>query len=178
MTKKYFKRNGFTLIELLVVIAIIGVLATIVLVSLNGARVKARDARRKSDMKQMQLALEMYADDNNGNYPAVNNAGGWVYSCDSSWNALQTVLSKYMPTLPKDPVNTSCAGPFYANYYTYAYGYYPQSYPGKYDLVTALENTSDPARCGVAKWLYHTGGVEGIWCSGGMGYWDQLYADH
>ena len=54
--------TGFTLIELLVVIAIIGLLATIVMVSLNTARGKARDARRMGDIKQMMLALEMYYD--------------------------------------------------------------------------------------------------------------------
>ena len=46
-------RRGFTLIELLVVIAIIGLLATVVLASLNTARSKSRDARRLSDLKQM-----------------------------------------------------------------------------------------------------------------------------
>ncbi len=59
-----FKKNkGFTLIELLVVIAIIGTLSGIVLVSLGGARSKARDATRQSDMRQIISAQEMYYDD-------------------------------------------------------------------------------------------------------------------
>ena len=56
--------KGFTLIELLVVIAIIGILSSVVLASLNSARKKGRDARRVSDLKQLQLALELYYDAN------------------------------------------------------------------------------------------------------------------
>ena len=64
------KRRGFTLIELLVVIAIIGILSSIVLASLNSARQSSRDARRISDIKQFQLALELYFDDNSASYPS------------------------------------------------------------------------------------------------------------
>lgn len=61
--------TGFTLIELLIVVAIIGVLAGILFVSIGqGPLQKARDSRRKDTLKQLQLALELYASDNNGNY--------------------------------------------------------------------------------------------------------------
>ena len=63
------KQKGFTLIELLVVIAIIGLLSTLAVVALNNARQKARDARRVSDIKQIQTALELYYNDEGG-YPA------------------------------------------------------------------------------------------------------------
>ncbi len=54
------KQRGFTLVELLVVIAIIGILASALLVSLNSARISARDARRISHMKQVQTVLELF----------------------------------------------------------------------------------------------------------------------
>jgi len=169
-----YKNKGFTLIELLVVIAIIGLLASIVLVSLNSARAKARDAKRKGDLKQIEIALEMYYDDH-GTYPVVTS---WAYSCNSSWNALQTALSPYIATLPKDPINTSCSGPWNVGYYTYVYGYPQGAFPQKYDLIGALENTSDPSRCGVQDWKYHTAG-EAHWCTAfGGSYWNQLIADH
>lgn len=81
------KTRGFTLIELLVVIAIIGILSSVVLASLNGARKKGRDARRISDLKQTQLALEMYYDSNSSEYP----------------DAASSLAPTYISTLPADP---------------------------------------------------------------------------
>ena len=63
------QKRGFTLVELLVVIAIIGILSSIVLANLNGSRQAARDVKRISDVKQLQLALELYFDANSGKYP-------------------------------------------------------------------------------------------------------------
>lgn len=69
---KTFKDEGFTLIELLVVIAIIGVLASVVLVSLGSSRSKSRDAKRFADVRQVITALELYFNECNL-YPAGSN---------------------------------------------------------------------------------------------------------
>jgi len=90
--------RGFTLIELLVVIAIIGILSSVVLASLNSARVKGRDARRISDIKQIQLALELYYDTNQS-FPTAAQA----FPATASSSVL--VTSGYISALPVDPTN-------------------------------------------------------------------------
>lgn len=88
-------RGGFTLIELLVVIAIIGILASIVLASLSTSRRKGRDARRLTDIKQIQLALELYYESSTPrSYPPVNL---WA-------NLTGLVTGGYIAKLPVDPV--------------------------------------------------------------------------
>src|SRR3989338_2002064 len=67
---------GFTLIELLVVISIIGILASLAIVSFSGTQKKARDTERKSDLRQYQNALEIFANRNNGLFPSYTNSGG------------------------------------------------------------------------------------------------------
>ncbi|MBU6415023.1 type II secretion system GspH family protein [Patescibacteria group bacterium] len=93
MLKPFYKKGvrGFTLIELLVVIAIIGVLASIVLASLNTARRKSRDARRLADIKQTQLALELYFDANSSSYPFT----------------LSLLAPNQIPVVPKDPSSSN-----------------------------------------------------------------------
>jgi len=104
-------KKGFTLIELLVVIAIIGLLATIVLVSLNSARQKARDTRRISDLRQVALALEMYYDDNRS-YPSVTGCTAANYT--GTMTTALTASPTYMPAVPTDPINSG------TNVYMYA----------------------------------------------------------
>ena len=67
------QKKGFTLVELLVVIAIIGLLSTLAVIALGSARSKARDARRISDIKQVQTALELHFADQ-GSYPLAASA--------------------------------------------------------------------------------------------------------
>lgn len=75
--KKYIHiRGGFTLVELLVVIAIIGILSSIVLVSVQGARAKARDGQRMHDLSQIKTALVVYNDDLS-NWIETGSGCGW-----------------------------------------------------------------------------------------------------
>jgi prepilin-type N-terminal cleavage/methylation domain-containing protein len=64
-------KRGFTLMELLVVIAIIGILASVVLASLNSARNKGADAAIKSNLNNARSQAELYYDNNNGSYATV-----------------------------------------------------------------------------------------------------------
>lgn len=91
-------KRGFTLIELLVVIAIISILASVVLANLGSARQKGRDGKRVSDLKQIQLALELYYD-TNSQYPT------------NGWAALTTALGGvYIAQVPNDPVSGNSYG--------------------------------------------------------------------
>jgi prepilin-type N-terminal cleavage/methylation domain-containing protein len=66
--KKQKKQAGFSLVELLVVIAIIGILATTVVLALQGSKEKARNARRVADVREMMNALHIYFN-SEGGYP-------------------------------------------------------------------------------------------------------------
>lgn len=101
MMRSHQHDRGFTLIELLVVIAIIGILSSVVLASLNSAREKARDTRRAADIKQVQLALELYYDAN-GEYPAHQTGGGGVNRLSNISGDLTPI---YMPSIPEDPLH-------------------------------------------------------------------------
>ena len=121
------KNKGFTLIELLVVIAIIGILSSVVLASLNTARQKSRDAKRISDIKQLQLALELYFDTNRA-YP-TGVASGLL-------SEVVGLSTTYIPVLPIDPLNSG------SNVYKYT-GLV--SGCSSYHLGATLENTSHTA---------------------------------
>ncbi len=109
--------KGFTLIELLVVIAIIGTLASVVLASLNNARMKANDAKRLAEMRQVMVALESYYYDR-GSYPAsdVDGCGGWdVGNADRRF--ISGGLGAAMPDPPEDTAfSGDCSGYFYYRY--------------------------------------------------------------
>ncbi|MCL5782036.1 MAG: type II secretion system GspH family protein [Patescibacteria group bacterium] len=70
------QNKGFTLIELLVVIAIIGILASVVLVSLGSARQKGQDAKIQEQVSSIRAAAEIYAGNNNSNYNICSAGSG------------------------------------------------------------------------------------------------------
>jgi general secretion pathway protein G len=140
---------AFTLIELLVVISIIGILAVLVAANLNSARSRARDAERKSDLKNIQTALRLFYNDN-GTYPRSNSGDNKIIGCGNTINtlfactwgidSLHVGSAVYMTTLPSDPscgTDQNCSLPNYQ---------YIQNVSGSdsYELDACLENGSDP----------------------------------
>jgi prepilin-type N-terminal cleavage/methylation domain-containing protein len=146
--------RGFTLIELLVVIAVIGLLASVIMVSLNSARAKARDARRKEDLKQISLALEMYYNEYGG-YPS----GAWpnVDFRITASLALEPKMLQFIPSFAKDP---SGADTCYNNAYLYLSNVYDDGSGNNakatsYSLYATLEDqsTSNLDADGADGWL-------------------------
>jgi prepilin-type N-terminal cleavage/methylation domain-containing protein len=102
--------RGFTLIELLVVIAIIGILASVVLASLNSARDKGANASIKSSINNARAQAELFYDNNNRSYTgvcadttitniqsSVNSAGG-TFVCSATVATAYRVSSALVGT--------------------------------------------------------------------------------
>lgn len=127
-------KSGFTLIELLVAIAIISALAGFLLVNFIGVRQKGRDTQRKSDLKQIQSALEFYRSDTASYAPDSSFA-----SCGSS-APLTYSSTTYMRSIPCDPLDNVK--------YTYTASPANCSPAGttcsSYSIVACLENQNDP----------------------------------
>ncbi|BCX14927.1 MAG: hypothetical protein KatS3mg088_610 [Patescibacteria group bacterium] len=149
-----FQVFGFTLIELLVVISIIGILATLLVANYNATRQRARDAQRKSDLRNIQTALRTYYNDY-GRYP--NSSGGSIMGCGTSGNSVCTwggTFSAgssnvvYMNVLPKDPQGS-------ARSYNYV-----RISNEDYTLSACLENKADD-KCKTGATCSWLSGVDG-----------------
>ena len=99
-------QKGFTLIELLVVVAIIGILASVVLASLNSARSKGNDAKIKSQLANIRAAAEIYAIEHDGYGAATDCNSGMFSDLPSGMNGL-TRGANYPGNIAPDCRSTS-----------------------------------------------------------------------
>lgn len=141
-------RRGFTLIELLVVISIIALLSSVVLSSLNNARIRARDTKRLSEIRQFILALDLYYQAN-GAYPSSDNGGcgGWDTPGNGTF-ITPLVSGGYMARHLTDPVSGKDGACSNFQYYRYTAGDYSCSAArGAYYvlMITDLEGTGNPS---------------------------------
>lgn len=129
---------GFTLLELIIVIGIISILATFLVATLNPFEQfkKSNDARRKSDLSQLQKSLEQYYSDN-GRYPS-SDSSFLIVGLDGNSIQFGSSWTPYMDVLPKDPSGSK----------TYAY-YSPSTANGQtYFLYASLDRGGkDPQAC-------------------------------
>jgi len=161
------KSSAFTLIELLVSVTILGILATVVLGGFRSSQMRSRDAKRKSDLKQIANALEMFYSDK-GFYPPSNNGkiGGCPYYAPPNtpivcnWGATDYTSEFkdassgviYFKSLPKDPSGFSY--------------YYRLTSDGKgFQLYAHLENDQDQ-NCIDSNCSMVSGLPSGVSCSG------------
>jgi len=136
--KKTLSKKGFTLIELMVVVAIIALLTGIVTVNLTKSRSKARDAKRVSDIGQLQLALELVFDRCN-QYPQVAAGVATISTADvCTKNGTAININTFISTIPVPPsAGTS------ETYYRYGTNSPYAAGGTDYVLAVRLENPSE-----------------------------------
>jgi type II secretion system protein G len=128
------KNKGFTLIELLVVVAVLGLLASIILFSIDTIKAKSRDSRRALDIKSIQESLSMYY---NNNYVYPDSGGGVIEINGTSDAMSQALISDgVIQGVPVDPLNKEMDG--------VTYKYYYQSFDDQrdYEITYYLETNS------------------------------------
>ena len=143
------KTGGFTLIEMLVVIAIISILIGIGINTFTIAQKKARDVRRKADLRQIQTYIVLYTQDHGG---IPGNFGiGKTYSSATNWVGTDDFAYYFVPnytsSLPVDPINNGRIGdPNAVPVSTYSYNYIAAANTQAW-LFAVLENKNDPDSC-------------------------------
>jgi prepilin-type N-terminal cleavage/methylation domain-containing protein len=136
MSKNIRSHSGFTLIEILIVVAIIAILSSVVLVGLGPTQQSGRDARRLSDLHEIQTGLELYYG-KCGVYPGTSAANGCPTTFTtvgySGMSAALTGSGIGVSSVPQDPT----AG------HSYSYG--TNSVGSSYLLMATLENKNNSA---------------------------------
>ncbi len=151
---------------MLIVIVIIGILAAALVPRLTSIQERARDTKRKTDLKTIYNANEIHKLD----YGYYANSGAFIYSSTvSTW--MTGLAGTYLTSVPVDPINITLAW-----FSTWAYNYkYRNTYgEGYYSLMAMLENQKDPDRCGVKSYLYWPGSYQ-VRCGAGHLWQSQLY---
>jgi prepilin-type N-terminal cleavage/methylation domain-containing protein len=157
--KQHKQKKGFTLVELLIVAMLISILAGVVITVIQPGVLysKARDGRRKGDLKIIQTALEQYFSANRS-YPVSS----WILVTGA--DTMSSALSPYLNSVPLDPVNDrSNAGPCGVDD---EYGYNYKS-DGSYYYVTAIMENAESAEDSLCVSLRNFNGGEG--CAAGFG---------
>jgi len=132
------REKGFTLIEILIVVAIIAILASVVLIGLGPTQQAGRDARRLSDLHQIQNGLELFYN-KCGYYPGTAPAGACTNGATTGFAEMSAALlpgaaNIGVNTVPKDPTNSG------AHVYYYRTNGVAAS---EYLLTTQLENANN-----------------------------------
>jgi len=133
-------KKGFTLIEILIVVAIIAILASVVLVGLGPTQQSGRDARRLSDLHEVQNGLELFYN-KCGYYPGEINAGACGTTATTGYstgatpmNTALTSAGLQISTVPLDPTNSGVHIYYYRTNGASA---------SQYLLATVLENANN-----------------------------------
>ncbi|MCL4360233.1 type II secretion system GspH family protein [Patescibacteria group bacterium] len=148
-------KKGFTLIELLVVISIIAMILAVALPNFLGARVRARDAKRKSELLELKTALRVYYNDY-ARYPMWSGGGTTIDGCGTSGTGgCPVCATANFAAGGTDGCSNVYMKQFPAINGTASFRYY-QVGTDDFRLVTTLENVSDgdstasQARCPAA----------------------------
>ncbi|MFN3692566.1 MAG: type II secretion system protein [Candidatus Paceibacteria bacterium] len=114
---RFFRKTGFTLVELMVVMSVIGILSSIVYANYSSSRAVSRDEVRKSALKSMQVAIELYKSQY-GVYPpqGCGTSPTWAgpgpqpaYGCTAD-TYVTGLVPDFIAALPTDPLSENTNG--------------------------------------------------------------------